>query len=93
MNPLPRIQPQTLAIVHLDTSAGPMRISVSEEEDGTLFAERVCSRMPHVFPVRTGTMKKRSRSLNRDASKLVQEAIDDIESFAEVKAARQINLP
>jgi hypothetical protein len=91
MNSLPRIQPQTLAIVHLDTTAGPMRISISEEEDGTLFAERVCSRLPHVFPVRTGSLKK-SRSLNRDATKLVQEAIDDIESFAEVTAARQIEL-
>jgi len=83
---------QTLAIVHLDTSAGAIRVSVSEEEDGTLIAERIGSQVPHVYPVKVGRLTPTGGSIDDDATQLVKLAIDDIETFAEVTAARQIQL-
>lgn len=81
---------QTLAIVHLDTTAGAMRVTVSEENDGTLVAERRGSQIPHTHPVRVGRMPRTGETIDDDASELVKLAIGEIETFAEVTGARQV---
>jgi len=81
---------EILAIIHLDTSAGAIRVTVSEDEHGTLFAERAGSHLRHLFPVRLARRKRSRRSLNYQANKLLEEAIEDIGTFADIMNARQI---
>lgn len=83
---------QTLAIVHLETTAGAMRVTVSEENDGTLIAERRGSQIPHTHPVKVGQMPRTGETLDDDASELVKIAIGEIETFAEVTGAKQIRV-
>ena len=82
---------QTLAIVQVNTSLGVFRLSVSQDEDN-LISERCGSQLPHLFPVRVGKRMIRPRTLNHDASKLLEEAIIEVEGFAEIREARAVEL-
>ena len=90
--PIYLIAMQTLAIVHLDTTAGAMRVTVSEDNDGTLIAERRGAQIPHTYPVKVGQMPRTDESIDEDASELVKIAIGEIETFAEVTGAKQIKV-
>ena len=81
----------TLAIVHFATSAGSIRVSVSQVPDGTLVAERIGSKWPYVFPVKVAEISP-GEDLDEDASTLFQLAVDDIETFAEITETRPLKL-
>ena len=83
---------ETLAVVHLETTAGSMRVSVSQAADGTLIAERIGAEWPFLFPIKVGEAMTSDDNLDDDATKLIQSAVDEIEEIAEVLAAKQIRM-
>ena len=82
----------TLAVVHLDTTAGAIRISVSEGVDGTLIAERVGAEWPFVFPVEVGKVLSSEESFSHDIGQLIQSAVEEVGTIAEIKASMPIEL-